>query len=100
MVRTGAGPVPSFSPDGKWIYIPPSHRNIDRVPATGGALEQVTRFPDAGLFLEEPTTSPDGRYLYYCRGSGGASLWLLTLGSPSATADTARPLPDSRPASR
>jgi Tol biopolymer transport system component len=70
---------PFFSPDGKWIYIQPSHRNICRVPAAGGPLEQVTHFPEAGLFLEEPTISPDGRYLYYCRGNGGSSLWLMTL---------------------
>jgi Tol biopolymer transport system component len=70
---------PSFSPDGRWIYIQPSHRNIYRVRAEGGPLEQVTHFPDAGLFLEEPTISPDGRYLYYCRGNGGSSLWLMTL---------------------
>jgi eukaryotic-like serine/threonine-protein kinase len=70
---------PFFSPDGKWIYVQPSHRNIYRVPAAGGALEQVTHFPEAGLFLEEPTISPDGRYLYYCRENGGSSLWLMTL---------------------
>jgi Tol biopolymer transport system component len=73
---------PSFSPDGKWIYIQPSHRNIYRVRAEGGPLEQVTQFPDAGLFLEEPVISPDGRYLYYCRGNGGSSLWLMTLADP------------------
>ncbi|MEP6994072.1 MAG: protein kinase [Acidobacteriota bacterium] len=70
---------PFYSPDGKWIYVQPSHRNIYRVKAEGGPLEQVTHFPDAGLFLEEPTISPDGRYLYYCRGNGGSSLWLMTL---------------------
>ncbi|MFY9550492.1 MAG: hypothetical protein WAU32_05020, partial [Thermoanaerobaculia bacterium] len=70
---------PFFSPDGKWIYIQPSHRNIYRVPAEGGPLQQVTHFPDAGLFLEEPTISPDGRFLYYCRENGGSSLWLMTL---------------------
>jgi Tol biopolymer transport system component len=70
---------PFYSPDGKWIYIQPSHRNIARVPAEGGPLEQVTRFPEAGLFLEEPAISPDGRYLYYCRENGGSSLWLMTL---------------------
>ncbi|MBZ5590462.1 MAG: protein kinase [Acidobacteriia bacterium] len=75
---------PSFSPDGKWIYIQPSHRNIFRVPAVGGALEQVTHFPDANLFLEEPTVSPDGRYLYYSRENGGASLWLMTLAGGKA----------------
>ena len=69
---------PSFSPDGKWIYIQPSHRNIFRVPTEGGPLQQVTRFPDAGLFLEEPTISQDGRFLY-CRENGGSSLWLMTL---------------------
>jgi len=86
---------PFFSPDGKWIYIQPSHRNIHRVPAGGGALEQVTKFPEAGLFLEEPTISPDGRYLYYCRGSGGSSLWLVTVAGgdsvPPAVATTPAP---------
>ena len=77
---------PFYSPDGKWIYIQPSHRNIYRVPAEGGRLEQVTKFPDAGLFLEEPTISPDGHYLYYCRGAGGSSLWLVTVtGGETAT---------------
>jgi Tol biopolymer transport system component len=70
---------PFFSRDGKWIYIQPSHRNIFRVRAEGGPLEQVTRFPEAGLFLEEPTISKDGRYLVYSRENGGASIWLLTL---------------------
>jgi Tol biopolymer transport system component len=71
-----------FSPDGKWIYIQPSHRNIYRVASEGGPLQQVTHFPEAGLFLEEPTISPDGKYLYYCRGNGGSSLWLMTLENP------------------
>ena len=70
---------PFFSPDGKWIYVQPSHRNVYRVPAAGGPLEPVTRFPEAGLFLEEPTISPDGRFLYYCRENGGSSLWRMTL---------------------
>jgi hypothetical protein len=50
------------------------------VRAEGGPLEQVTRFPEAGLFLEEPTISRDGSYLVYCRENGGSSLWLMTLG--------------------
>jgi hypothetical protein len=41
----------------------------------------VTRFPESGLFLEEPTLSPDGRTLAYARWKGGSSLWLLRLGS-------------------
>jgi Tol biopolymer transport system component len=72
----------SFSPDGRWIYVQASHRNIWRVPTAGGALEQVTRFPESGLFLEEPTLSPDGRALVYARWKGGSSLWLLKLGAP------------------
>ena len=52
---------------------------IHSTVAEGGPLEQVTRFPEAGLFLEEPTISPNGRYLYYCREPGGSSLWLMTL---------------------
>ncbi|HSD71939.1 MAG TPA: hypothetical protein VLE54_04065, partial [Thermoanaerobaculia bacterium] len=75
-----------FSPDGRWIYIQPSHRNVYRLPAGGGPLEAVTRFPESGLFLEEPTISPDGRWLAYARSNGGASLWLLTLGD-----DTPKP---------
>ncbi len=74
----------SFSPDGRWIYFQPSHRNIWRVPTAGGPLEQVTNFPESDLFLEEPTLSPDGRTLTYARWKGGASLWLLRLGGTEA----------------
>ena len=47
----------------------------------GGLLQQVTTFPESGLFLEEPTISPDGRWLVYNKGGGGASLWMLTIES-------------------
>ena len=67
-----------YSPDGRWLYVQPSHRNIYRMAANGGSLQQVTRFPESGLFLEEPTIAPDGRYLAYNRGTGGSSLWMLT----------------------
>ncbi len=73
-----------YSPDGRWIYIQPSHRNIHRLPATGGPLQPVTNFPESGLFIEEPALSPDGRYLAYCRSKGGSSLWLLTIGEMGA----------------
>jgi len=69
-----------YSPDGRWVYIQMSHRNVYRLPASGGSLVPVTRFPESGLFLEEPTLSPDGRYLLYCRSNGGSSLWLLRVG--------------------
>jgi Tol biopolymer transport system component len=78
----------SFSPNGRWIYFQPSHRNVWRVPTAGGRPEQVTRFPESGLFLEEPTLSPDGRALVYSRWNGGSSIWLLRLGSPETPAAT------------
>ena len=42
-------------------------------------MQRVTRFPESGLFLEEPTIAPDGSHLAYCKSNGGSSLWLLTL---------------------
>jgi len=72
---------PFYSSDGRWIYVQPSHLNIYRIPAGGGPLQKVTNFPESGLFLEEPTLSPDGRWLAYCRSNGGSSLWLLKLGN-------------------
>jgi Tol biopolymer transport system component/DNA-binding winged helix-turn-helix (wHTH) protein len=68
-----------YSPNGRWIYFQPNHQNFYRMPANGGSPQQVTRFSETGLFIEEPTISADGRYLYYCRGNGGSSLWLLDL---------------------
>ena len=76
-----------YSPDGRWIYVQPSHRNICRMPATGGPLQRVTNFPESGLFLEEPIISPDGCWLAYCRSNGGSALWLLKIGN-SQTQDT------------
>jgi Tol biopolymer transport system component len=70
-----------YSPDGRWLYFQPNHLNIYRMPADGGPVQQVTHFPESGLFLEEPTISPDGRYLVYCRSNGGSSLWVLQLGN-------------------
>jgi serine/threonine-protein kinase len=70
-----------YSPDGRWLYVQPSHRNIQRMPADGGVPKAVTHFTEHGLFLEEPSISPDGRWLVYNRGKGGSSLWLLTLGT-------------------
>ena len=48
-----------------------------------GILE---KFPESGLFIEEPKLSPDGRWLAYCRNNGGSSLWLLELGTTQQTA--------------
>ena len=62
-----------------------SHRNIEQLPADGGPSRPVTNFPEPGLFLEEPTISPDGRWLVYLRSKGASSLWLLTLGDSYAS---------------
>jgi len=74
----------SYSPDGAWLYLQPSHKNIYRIPASGGPLQQVTQFAESGLFLEEPMLSPDGRHLVYNRGRGGSSLWMLTIAPDDA----------------
>jgi len=70
----------SYAPDGRTIYVQPSHRNVYRIAAGGGPLIPVTTFPESSLFIEEPVVSPDGRFLAYCRSHGGAVLWLLTIG--------------------
>jgi len=67
------------SRDGRWLYVQPSHRNVFRLPAEGGPLEEVTRFPESGLYVDEPNMSPDGRSLVYVRSHGGSLLWLLKL---------------------
>ncbi len=68
-----------YSPDGRWLYYQPNHLNIYRLPAGGGPVQQVTHFPEATLFMEEPELSANGRFLVYTRWSGGASIWLLEL---------------------
>ena len=70
-----------YSRDGRWLYFQPNHLNIYRMPADGGPVQQVTHFEESGLFLEEPTISPDGRYLVYSRRNGGSSLWVLQVGN-------------------
>ena len=80
-----------WSPDGRWIYVQPSHRNIYRLPADGGSLQRVTNFPESGLYLEEPTISPHGKFLVYSRSRGGSSLWLLTLGTMRAPSSDRAP---------
>ena len=69
-----------YSSDGRWLYFQPNHLNIYRMPPDGGPVQQVTHFLEAGLFIEEPTISPDNRYLSYTRSSGGSSLWRLKIG--------------------
>ena len=49
-----------YSPDGRWLYVQPSHRNIYRMPANGGPLRPVTRFPESGP-LPRRTNDRTGR---------------------------------------
>ena len=76
-----------FSSDGHWLYFQPNHQNVYRMPAAGGPRQQVTHFPESGLFIEEPTITPDNRSLIYCRSNGGSSLWLLTIAAGRPGAD-------------
>jgi Tol biopolymer transport system component len=87
-LTTGEGRIRHFgySADGQWIYLQPSHQNVFRIPASGGQQQPVTRFPESGLYIDEPTLAPDGRSLIYSRNNGGSSLWLLTLGGRDAGA--------------
>ena len=72
-----------YSPDGRWMYFQPNHLNIFRMPAEGGPVQQVTHFPEAGLFIESPTITPNGKFLIYCRLNGSSSLWVLHLAEGS-----------------
>ncbi len=69
--------VPSWSRDGKWVYFASNRSGawqVWRVPAGGGAEEQVTT--DGGFAALE---SRDGRYLYYAKGRGARGLWRKAL---------------------
>jgi Tol biopolymer transport system component len=73
---------PFFSPDGRWLYYQPNHLNLYRVPGPSQDWrstppEQVTRYPERGLYLEEPQVSFDGRTLAYVRSLIRGDLWLL-----------------------
>ena len=75
---------PFFSPAGRWLYFQKNHKNLWRVPgpAQGWAAaepEQVTRFPEQGLYLEEPQISRDGHTLVFTRASILGDIWLLRL---------------------
>jgi hypothetical protein len=77
---------PFLSPRGLWLYYQPDHKNIVRVPGPAqewrkAAPEQVTHFPEIGLYLEEPQISADGRKLFFGRGQTVADLWLLESGA-------------------
>jgi Tol biopolymer transport system component len=75
---------PFFSPGARWLYFQSDHKNVYRVPGPAQSPrdtppEQVTRFPEAGLYLEQPQISRDGKTLFFTRGKTVADLWLLEL---------------------
>jgi Tol biopolymer transport system component/tRNA A-37 threonylcarbamoyl transferase component Bud32 len=81
--RLSSPPKVSFgarwSPDGRWIYFSSDRsgpQNVWRMPASGGTVEQMTH--NGGF---EQTVSPDGKFLYFVKGSGGglSTLWRMPL---------------------
>jgi len=76
---------PFVSPSGKWLYFQLDHKNIYRVPGPAQNWrqvepEKVTKFPESGLFLEDPQISRDGHWLLYSRGRITGDVWIMNLG--------------------
>jgi serine/threonine protein kinase/Tol biopolymer transport system component len=77
---------PFFSPSGHWLYFQFDHKNIYRVPGPAEDWKpaepvKITNFPEpAGLFLEDPQISRDGRQLLYSRGKITGDIWILRRG--------------------
>jgi hypothetical protein len=66
------------------MYFQPDHKNLFRVPGPAQDWKQAnpvkaTDFPEpAGLFLEDPQISRDGKQLLYSRGKITGDIWLLS----------------------
>jgi Tol biopolymer transport system component len=76
---------PFFSPSGRWLYFFLDHRNLYRVPGPvqdwrPAKPEKATNFPEAGLLMEDPQISHDGRQLLYSQGRITADIWMMMLG--------------------
>jgi Tol biopolymer transport system component len=73
LVADGNYTMPHWSRDGRWIYATVGtigNRYAVRVPAQGGTATPVT-----GRGTLMPRESPDGRYLYYLKETGG--IWRI-----------------------
>ena len=74
---------PFFSPSGRWLYFQWDHKNLYRVPGPAqdwkkADVVKVTNFPEtAGLFLEDPQISNDGKQLLFSRGNISSDIWIL-----------------------
>lgn len=69
--------VPSWSNDGQWIYFGSNRsgrRQVWKIPVEGGNAIQLTN--DRGFQAVE---APDGKSLYYNRGSKRSGIWKLDL---------------------
>jgi TolB protein len=70
----GTNSWPFWSRDGRWLYFK-SVRQIWKIRSQGGEATQVTRAKEGA---DVPQESPDGRFLYYCRGWPFAqSVWKI-----------------------
>jgi len=83
---------PFFSPSGRWLYFLPDHKNLCRVPGPEqqwrpAPPEQVTDFPPAGLYLEDPKIARDGKTLFYTRGRRTGDIYVLRLAPRAAKTD-------------
>ena len=70
--------MPAWSADGSTIYFASNRSGaaqIYKIPTAGGEIKQITQNGDT-----ESYESPDGKYLYYRRGGGGAGLWRVLSG--------------------
>ena len=76
---------PAASPDGNWIVFLVGG-DIDRIPASGGASEQVIGSPvQQGATLSRPAYSPDGSFLtFIIAGVATSTVYALPPNSDSA----------------
>jgi Tol biopolymer transport system component/DNA-binding winged helix-turn-helix (wHTH) protein len=84
--------LPYWSHDGKWIYFLGYEKNghqLYRCPAEGGEATLLL----ASLEITEPIESPDGRTLYYPSRYSDASMMMLALDHPGATAEEVPGMP-------
>ena len=93
--QPGANAWPFWSRDGRWLYFK-SDRNgqqaqIWKMPSQGGEAIQVTRAKEGA---DVPQESPDGKFLYYCRGWPFAqSVWKIPVegGEETKVLDSVHP---------
>ena len=97
-VAGNLGGPPSWSPDGKWLYVSaaspaPGTFALFVQPANGGERRQITDPPQGTNFGDGyPAVSPDGSKLAFVRQVGDYSADVFVMDLPSAAARAPRPL--------